>query len=275
MKKICIGLLLCVGSLFATVYENAEDSSVNRWTVSDNLPVGATITNIVDVSQESRVINLQGASYDNKYTIGGLAASAGGWNEQEKRYLTFSIKNEEGFLVDIILETTSGLRYLRYSDDINQGIDNEYINIGLGYSLSNGQWHKVQRDLSADLKILEPNNEIIAIHGLEVRGNCKIDNIEVADKPSTKEFVIYEDAEDGKINRWAIVDNLPAGATVSNVLDSDLNSKVIKLQGTDSYENRYELTNIASNAKNLNFIKKEKIIISWLVMVLTILMKMN
>jgi len=34
MKKICIGLLLCVGSLFATVYENAEDSSVNRWAVS-------------------------------------------------------------------------------------------------------------------------------------------------------------------------------------------------------------------------------------------------
>lgn len=86
---------------------------------------------------------------------------------------------------------------------------------------------------------------------------------------------VYENAEDSSVNRWTIVDNLPAGATVSNVLDSDLNSKVIKLQGTDSYENRYELTNIASNAKNLNFIKKEKIIISWLVMVLTILMKMN
>jgi len=55
---------------------------------------------------------------------------------------------------------------------------------------------------------------------------------------------IHEDAEDGKINRWVA----PAGATVSNVVDSDTNSKVIQLSSnTLQY---YKLTKLANNSDN-------------------------
>lgn len=252
MKKIYLILILCMINLEAVVYENAEDGSIARWVITDSDPANAQVSNVNEASLNSKVIQLSGASYDNQYTIGGFSGSATAWNEQAKRYLTFSLQNSEGFLVDLILETSNGLRYIRYSDnDINNGINEDYINIGLGYDAANGQWHTFHRELSEDLKLFEPNNEIIAVHGLQIRGNCKIDNIELGDKPSDKAFVIYEDAEDGLTNRWAIVNNL-ANASVSNVLDIESNSKVIKLQGTDSYENRYELTTLGSNNTNLN-----------------------
>jgi peptidoglycan/xylan/chitin deacetylase (PgdA/CDA1 family) len=253
MKKFYLLLILSMMSLEATVYENAEDGRVDRWVITDNTPVNAVVTNIYDVNIKSKVIQLQGASYENQYTIGGLVGSNSAWNETAKRYLSFSLNNTEGFLIDVILETTQGLRYLRYSDDdINRGVAQEYINIGLGYNASNGQWHHFKRDTVADLKLFEPSNTIIAIQGIQVRGNCRIDNIELGDKPSGKEFVVYEDAEDGQKNRWEIVDNSSADASVSNLFDSEVNSKVIKLQSSDSYANQYKLKSIISNHENLN-----------------------
>jgi len=259
MKKIYLAILLCVLNLEAVVYENAENGSTSKWRVTDATPKNAKVKNINDKTLHSKVIQLKGKNYDNQYTIGGEAISKHAWNEKEKRYFKFSLKNKQGFLLDLILETTNGVRYLRYvDDDSDTGLDENYIVLGLGYDAADNRWHNYERDIVADLKKFDPNNEIIAVHGLAVRANCRIDNIELTDKPaepskpSGDEVIIYEDAEDGKIDRWSIVDNDPAGATVTNVLDSDLNSKVIKLHGTDSYENRYELTNIGSNRTNLN-----------------------
>lgn len=254
MKKIYLVLILCVMSLEATVYENAEDGSTNRWVVTDNNPLNATINNIVDASLDSRVIELNGAGYENEYTIGGDDSdNLNAWNETFKRYLTFNLNSQDGFFLDVVLETANGLRYLRYRDDDNNlGIDEDRINIGLGYDAADGEWHKFTRNLSADLKLFDPNNKIIAVHGVQVRGNCKIDDIELSDKPLEKELIIVENAEDGKISRWRVIDNPAGSATISNVDDSDLNSKVIKFKGDDSYANRYELSFKNSTPNNLN-----------------------
>lgn len=140
MKKIYLALMLCILSVDAIVYEDAEDGSIARWTITDNTPVGAEVKNIVDATLTSKVIELKGASYDNEYSIGGDAGSNTAWNETEKRYLSFSINSQDGFFLDVILETSTGLRYLRYSDDnVNSGIDGEHIYIGLGYDVAKGE----------------------------------------------------------------------------------------------------------------------------------------
>jgi hypothetical protein len=51
---------------------------------------------------------------------------------------------------------------------------------------------------------------------------------------------VYEDAEDGSTSNWAVYDNTPSGATVSNVFDSDRGSRVIELSGSGA-ENSYRL----------------------------------
>jgi len=251
MKKIYLGLILCLLSAEATVYEDAEDSSIERWTITDNSPKKAKIKNVYDKDLNSKVIQLKGSGYKNEYTIGGSSfESANAWHQKDKHHLSFLLKNKNGFIIDVVLKTNKGLRYIRYmDDDTDRGIDGEYTIIGLGYDAANNKWNEHKRDLLADLKKFDLTIEIIEVQGLSIRGNCKIDNIELV-KSSDKEFVIYEDAEDEKTDGWKIIENKASG-TVTNVLDKETNSRVIKLNGTDSYENKYGLT-IGNNGKNFN-----------------------
>ncbi len=52
--------------------------------------------------------------------------------------------------------------------------------------------------------------------------------------------VLYENAEDGKINGWDVYDNKPAGATISNFYDAQKRSYVIELDG-QGIRNGYRL----------------------------------
>jgi len=53
---------------------------------------------------------------------------------------------------------------------------------------------------------------------------------------------IKEDAEDGDTVGWAVNDNTPAGATISNVYDGDKDSRVIGLWGPGGYFNCFRFT---------------------------------
>jgi len=257
MKNIIrnsIIILSIFTTLNATVYENAEDGSISRWTITDADPANAVIQNIYDSSVNSKVIVLTGASYDNQYMIGNLPNEVGAWNETDKFHISWSMQNSEGFLMDVILKTQDGLRYIRYRDnDYKCGFDDEIIQQGVGSDASNGEWQNFNRDLEFDLQEFEPNNHIISVNGIMIRGNCKVDNIELLDSASIeKNFTLYEDAEDGEISGWIISDNVPEGAVISNVVDTNKNSKVIKLQSSDSYENQYKLGGAWNNSKHLN-----------------------
>ena len=61
------------------------------------------------------------------------------------------------------------------------------------------------------------------------------------DIPNTQQTV-YEDGEDGKISGWDIYDNDPAGASITNVFDSDKQSRVIEVSGYD-IQNGFRLRN--------------------------------
>ena len=248
-------ILMLFGTLNATVYENGEDNTINRWTITDANPVNAVVQNIYDNDINSKVISLNGASYDNQYMIGNFPNKVGEWNETQKFNLSWSLHNSDGFLIDVLLETQNGLRYIRYRDnDVDGGLDGDVIQQGLGYDASNGIWQNFTRDLEYDLEEFEPNNHIISVSGLMIRGNCKVDNIELEGDvlPVSEGFIVYEDAEDGEISKWVISDNIPEGAVVTNVIDSETQSRVIKLQSAESYDNQYTLGGAWNNSKQLN-----------------------
>jgi len=71
--------------------------------------------------------------------------------------------------------------------------------------------------------------------------------------------IVYEDAEDGTTNGWAVADNTPSGATITNVFDQAKQSRVIKLSGSQK-KNAYRLGNDSNgkrwgetNLKNLEW----------------------
>jgi peptidoglycan/xylan/chitin deacetylase (PgdA/CDA1 family) len=247
--------LSILSTLNATIYENGEDDSIDRWTITDSDPENALVENLYDNTIESKVISLSGASYDNQYRIGNLPNKSGAWNDTQNFNLLWSMKNSDGFLMDVLLKTEKGLRYIRYSDhDADNGIvDDNVIEQGVGSNASNGKWQNFSRDLESDLQEFEHCNHIISVNGIMIRGDCKVDNIELKESAYIeKDFTIYEDAEDEVISRWTISDNIPSGAVISNVVDTQKGSRVIQLQSADSYENQYTLGGGWNNLKHLN-----------------------
>ena len=216
------------------VYEDAEDQKIERWSIVDNTPNGATVSNLYDDDKASRVIKFQGVdSYENQYQIGG------DWNNRDNFNIIWDMKTTEGYLVDIVVTTTEGVRYLRYKDDTlsYQEKDDDVITHGLGYFSTDGTWHTHRRNLVDDLKDLEPNNTIISIDSFLIRANASIDNLELFSSPIKS----YENAEDNQVSRWSIFAG-PDSAQISNVYDTEKESRVISFQG-DNSENRYLIGN--------------------------------
>ena len=205
------------------LYEDAEDNQVNRWTKIN----GGLITNIVDNTKNSRVINFQSNDlYNNEYKLNLK-------NNQHNFNIKWDMKTTEGFIVDVLVNTSLGERILRYNDANTNGIDGDVLFYGLGYAPTNGTWNTIVRDLEKDLKNLEQNNQLLSVQSFHIRANAKVDNIELYSKPNK----IYEDAEDGLSTRWSLYQGSNT-ATISNIFDATLNSKVISLQG-NSYAHQY------------------------------------
>ena len=205
------------------LYEDAEDNQINRWTKIN----AGVISNLVDETTNSRVINFQSNDlYSNEYKLDFN-------NNQYNFNIKWDMKTTEGFMIDVLVNTSLGERILRYNDANNNGIDGDVLFYGLGYTPTNGNWSTIVRNLEKDIKNLEQNNQLLSVQSFHVRANAKIDNIELYSEPNQ----IYEDAEDGLSTRWSLYQGTNT-ATISNIFDSTLNSKVISLQG-NSYAHQY------------------------------------
>jgi peptidoglycan/xylan/chitin deacetylase (PgdA/CDA1 family) len=222
--------ILSISTLNATIYEDAEDGTINRWIINDNDPAGAVVRNVYDETTHSRVIEVNGTTtYENQYQLGRE------WNNAEEFNIKWDMKTTEGFIIDIIVTSTGGERYLRYTDneESHKGKDDDIIYHGLGYYPANGNWHTFRRNLVNDLNEFEPNNQIISIDTFLIRGNCRLDDIELFKNQNR----VYEDAEDGQSSRWRIYLGSEE-ANISNIYDVERDSRVISLVG-DGYENQY------------------------------------
>ncbi len=157
-----------------TLYEDAEDGKIDGWTIFSNESNSATITNIFDENRSSRVISLHGIGKGDGYMLGSTP-----WNNHINKSLKWSMRYGENFTIYISVQTKNGRRYLTYTPiDNNRGLKGSYIRIGLGSDIIDNSWHTFTRDLNADIKTAEPNNELIAIDSFRIRGTGLIDDIE-------------------------------------------------------------------------------------------------
>ncbi len=253
MKKIYKSILFLLLFLLSTshaaqnLYFDGEDGQTNGWSVYDNTPDGATIDNVTDAQSNSQVISLTGDGANNGYILGNWSGREGAWAEESYKKLSFDVRFSSSYNIFVTLQTTKGARYLYYTyEAADRGlIYDTYIHHGLASNYNDGAWHTFSRDLEADLQEYEPDNSIITIDGLLLRGSGFADNVILSDgvvpqpDPVTK---IMEDAEDGNTDGWSVYDNTPEGATIDNVTDAQSNSQVISLTG-DGANNGYILGN--------------------------------
>ena len=179
MKNIIfLVFMIFVVSLNANdiVIEDAEDGKTVGWSIYDNNPSGATISNVID-SKQGRVIALNGAGLKNGYMLGHWGFN--GFNLINKK-LSWKMKYDEMFSVYIIVKTEDGNRYLWYTaEDTDRGVvlGGRYIHHGLGADAIDGTWHTFTRDLEADLQDYASSLHVLKVNAFLVRGSGYIDDI--------------------------------------------------------------------------------------------------
>jgi hypothetical protein len=161
-----------------TIYEDAEDGTINGWRIYDNTPAGATITNVYDEKRQSGVIQFTGSGQKNGYCLGKDDLSK--WCNSSQFVVEWSMKYSEPFVVYTDVETTAGHRYIQYTpvDDDYLG-SGEYVRHGVGSDVIDGQWHTFVRDLQADLEEAQPGVIILEVNGFLIRGSGRVDDIKL------------------------------------------------------------------------------------------------
>ncbi len=202
LKNIFIYLILFTfilrGEIFSnglyTIYSDAEDGTISGWSIEDDDPPGAYISNIYDKEKGSRVIKLKGNGFENAY---GLKRKDGNyWYNTDQFILQWSMKTTSYVRVFVYVLTYEGYKYLYYdSTKLDSLQDNDYLHHQLPKDAYNGKWHTFTRNLRQDLKDYEPNNDILSVEWMVIRGDTLIDDVKLM---SDSQYRIPRDPAKGK-----------------------------------------------------------------------------
>ena len=184
LNKVTLGLTLITIFLNATIYEDAEDGTIARWSIYDNTPTGATISNVTD-SEHGRVIHFEGNGIeDNGFVNGQYPWLPKAWNNTTEKILKWSIKSSKFFLVFVNIQTDDGFRFLLYAPI---DYDTAWLH-GLGTSTKDGAWHTFSRNLEEDLTDINPNLTLSSVNGIFIRGaSFSMDDIILTSDNSSEE----------------------------------------------------------------------------------------
>ena len=165
-----------------TIYENGDDAS--DWKISDNRPSGATISSVSD--NGGKVIEFHGSKKRNAYLLGDKKASNSAWNNSQDRNISWSMKFNESFQISVFVKSKNGNRVISYSDKKSKQKrgrrDKTKIHFDISSEFQTNQWQTFTRDLEADLKTSENNNELEVVYGFMVRGSGRVDEIKMISK---------------------------------------------------------------------------------------------
>ncbi len=166
----------------ATVYEDAEDGSTERWMIFRNAAT-SEINNILDEERNSRVIEL----VSRLGRRGGFWLRANqeleNWNNDRQRVISWDMKKSGTYYIMVQLSTDRGNRYILYNSRFSNQRRRSYdfINIGV---VEDDRWYSFERDLQEDLNSLEPDNNIREVKSLIFFGSASFDNIQLKDERS-------------------------------------------------------------------------------------------
>jgi len=239
------------------VYENGENG-ISNWQITDNTPDGATISVIhdddeVQINQvrgeeplfyayNDNAIMLNGDHRHNAFTI-GASSGDGAWNNRDNKILQWKMRTSKHFTIIVHILTTKGEKELLYTDtrsnsgvlqngfQIHHGLGISRNGEGVGYGRgTDNRWETFTRDLSDDLNDYDPDNRLLAVNGVTVRGDTLIDDIELISSVSSNSAKVYEDGEDGTILGWSATTG--SIDDIYNILDGD--NRVIQFRGGDT-----------------------------------------
>ena len=166
-----------------TIREDAEDGDIENWIVYTG---EGTINNVFDADRQSRVIQLDGPDgTDDGFRYNVI------WDETSETVVSWSMKYSEDFTFFISAQTADGARIFVYQPtDNGQEITHNgaRYRFSLGTDATDGTWRTFTRDLIADMKVLDPDNELQSITRIAIRGSGLVDDITSATRGNHANF---------------------------------------------------------------------------------------
>jgi hypothetical protein len=177
------------------IYEDGEDGKTTRWSVYDQNPSGATISN------ENKSIKLAGSGLENGYILGAWDNNKG-WKNTINKEISWDMNYNENYVIYLSVETDKGHRFITYSALSQNTFKNNpnyqekvvegeytYLHLGLNPNTKGGSLQTVTRNLELDLKRFENDNSLISVNAFLVRGSGVIDNVKMFDTNGDGDYI--------------------------------------------------------------------------------------
>ena len=221
----------------AVVYEDAEDGTIEKWSVLDDVPPGATIERVYDEELRSNVIELKGSGEENSFLLTKEDGSL--WEDKEHFILEWKQKSDSSFIIYVMTKTSEGNKYITFCNcpETREVIRMSELSFGLGSDADDGTWHTFKVNLKEKLNKLLPNAKLLSVEGLIVRGSGRFDDIILSD---------------GKEEPQTSIPNAPANAEISNITSTSVTIKWEDLsedeEGFHIYRNQELIATLEENA---------------------------
>lgn len=165
---------------------NTASTSLSNWYVYSSTGGTETISRVLDTERNEPVIALSGNGRNTGYYL-SRDASRSNWNAAGT-VISWDMKYAEGFSVYISVTTTKGHRYIEFQPGTTapRGASGEYVQYYLD-GITDGKWHRITRDIRADLAALQPDAEILSVDALLFRGSGRVGDVTLSrpDAPPT------------------------------------------------------------------------------------------
>jgi len=240
-----------------TIREDAEDGDTVHWILytayDDDNP--QTITNVFDEDKQSRVIELNGPhGTDDGFRYDII------WDETSETIVSWSMKYSEAFTFFISAVTRDGSRIFVYEPTDN-GMEITYdgarYRFSLGTDVIDGTWRTFTRDLVADMKVLDPSNELESITRVAIRGSGRVDDITSSIRGDHASFIFndhtYEIVKTTLSWQEASDAAQAAGGYLANISSIAENHEIYSRLNSHIAENEYDET-VASNGGGASYV---------------------
>ncbi len=160
-----------------TIVEDAEQGDTANWRISDKTPAGYTLDNVSE--DGNRFISLKGSDRLNSFITGNRTANAAALGIENQNSVSWRMRTDSPFTVYFGMDTTEGFRYVYYTHYAlsSAAAAGSHVRAGLGTLAYDGEWHFFNKDLLAELQLVQPGNQIISINSMLIRGSTDIDDV--------------------------------------------------------------------------------------------------
>lgn len=237
------------------IYEDAEEGSIEDWSIFDNDPIGASISNVFDSELGSRVIEFFGDGTRNGYELREQLSDGSfvDWDNTSNTIIEWKMKYSENFKVIVKVDTINGVRYLTYANYPGSSTSSK-----IWYNISDehitGSWQTISRNVSADIQSRQLNNKLTQIDAIQIKGSGRVDDIKTSG--SYEDPIIFLNGS-SRVNINLGEAFIDSGATAYDSVDGDLTTSIVSTSTVNinvggSYTVSYSVTDSSGKSASIS-----------------------